>query len=103
MDHAPPALTLRPRWPLFPAVQQSLFPDNTYRHDSGGDPQQIPGLTYQEFQEFHAKYYHPTNARCAVAPCAVSGTDAELGRGRCRAGMHGCGACSALGGPKHSS
>jgi hypothetical protein len=45
------------------AVQQALFPDNTYRHDSGGDPQQIPGLTYEEFQQFHGKYYHPSNAR----------------------------------------
>jgi len=42
---------------------QSLFPGNTYRHDSGGDPIQIPGLKYEEFQEFHAKYYHPSNAR----------------------------------------
>ena len=46
-------------------VQQSLFPGNTYRHDSGGDPTQIPGLKFEEFQEFHAKYYHPSNARCA--------------------------------------
>jgi len=45
------------------AVQQSLFADNTYRHDSGGDPAQIPGLTYEQFQGFHAKYYHPSNAK----------------------------------------
>ena len=31
-------------------VQQSLFPDNTYRHDSGGDPQVIPDLTFEQFQ-----------------------------------------------------
>ena len=49
------------------AVQQSLFADNTYRHDSGGDPAQIPGLTYEQFQGFHAKYYHPSNAKCVVA------------------------------------
>lgn len=44
-------------------VQQSLFPENSYRHDSGGDPTQIPQLTYDEFQEFHSKYYQPSNAR----------------------------------------
>jgi len=45
------------------AVQQSLFPDNTYRHDSGGDPTVIPHLTFDQFQDFHSKYYHPSNAR----------------------------------------
>ncbi|MEW5297561.1 MAG: hypothetical protein WDW36_000765 [Sanguina aurantia] len=44
-------------------LQQALFTDNTYRHDSGGDPTQIPQLKFEEFQEFHAKYYHPSNAR----------------------------------------
>ena len=44
-------------------VQQALFPSNTYRHDSGGDPVQIPGLKFEEFQDFHSKYYHPSNAR----------------------------------------
>ncbi|GER42193.1 presequence protease [Striga asiatica] len=45
------------------ASQQALFPDNTYGVDSGGDPQVIPKLTFKEFQEFHRKYYHPSNAR----------------------------------------
>ncbi|PNH08443.1 Presequence protease 1, chloroplastic/mitochondrial, partial [Tetrabaena socialis] len=44
-------------------VQQALFPDNTYRHDSGGDPEDIPDLSYTKFQQFHEKYYHPSNAR----------------------------------------
>ncbi|KAK6282610.1 hypothetical protein POUND7_016435 [Theobroma cacao] len=44
-------------------AQQALFPDNTYGVDSGGDPQVIPKLTYEEFKEFHRKYYHPSNAR----------------------------------------
>ncbi|KAH9305166.1 hypothetical protein KI387_009570, partial [Taxus chinensis] len=43
--------------------QQALCPDNTYGVDSGGDPQVIPKLTFQEFQEFHRKFYHPSNAR----------------------------------------
>ncbi|XP_077224928.1 presequence protease 1, chloroplastic/mitochondrial-like isoform X2 [Tasmannia lanceolata] len=43
--------------------QQALFPDNTYGVDSGGDPQDIPKLTFDEFKDFHRKYYHPSNAR----------------------------------------
>ncbi|KAL0356817.1 UNVERIFIED_CONTAM: Presequence protease 1, chloroplastic/mitochondrial [Sesamum calycinum] len=45
------------------ASQQALCPDNTYGVDSGGDPQVIPKLTFEEFKEFHRKYYHPSNAR----------------------------------------
>ncbi|XP_038707090.1 presequence protease 2, chloroplastic/mitochondrial-like [Tripterygium wilfordii] len=44
-------------------AQQALFPDNTYGVDSGGDPNVIPKLTFEEFKEFHRKYYHPSNAR----------------------------------------
>ncbi|MDD6088698.1 MAG: insulinase family protein [Desulfovibrionaceae bacterium] len=43
--------------------QQSLFPDMTYGLDSGGDPAEIPFLTYKAFREFHERYYHPSNAR----------------------------------------
>ncbi|GLU09297.1 hypothetical protein SLE2022_261630 [Rubroshorea leprosula] len=45
------------------AAKQALFPDNTYGVDSGGDPKVIPKLTFEEFKEFHCKYYHPSNAR----------------------------------------
>lgn len=44
-------------------TQQALFPDNTYGVDSGGDPSVIPDLTFAEFQDFHRKFYHPSNAR----------------------------------------
>lgn len=44
-------------------VQQALFPDNTYGVDSGGDPVVIPSLTFAEFQDFHSRYYHPSNSR----------------------------------------
>ncbi|KAG2315907.1 hypothetical protein Bca52824_019029 [Brassica carinata] len=44
-------------------AQQAISPDNTYGVDSGGDPKDIPKLTFQEFQEFHRKFYHPSNAR----------------------------------------
>lgn len=43
--------------------QQALFPDNTYGVDSGGDPRVIPCLSFEEFKEFHRKFYHPSNAR----------------------------------------
>lgn len=42
---------------------QSLFPDNPYGLDSGGDPKHIPELTFEQFLAFHKKYYHPSNAR----------------------------------------
>ena len=42
---------------------QSLFPDNTYGFDSGGDPVKIPELSYEQFRAFHQKYYHPSNSR----------------------------------------
>ncbi|KAG5526481.1 hypothetical protein RHGRI_032677 [Rhododendron griersonianum] len=42
---------------------QALFPDNTYGVDSGGDPQVIPNLSFEEFKEFHRNYYHPSNSR----------------------------------------
>jgi len=40
---------------------RSLFPDNTYGFDSGGDPGEIPDLTYEQFVSFHNTYYHPSN------------------------------------------
>ena len=39
-----------------------LFTDNEYGNDSGGDPDKIPQLTYENFVNFHKKYYHPTNS-----------------------------------------
>ena len=44
-------------------TQHAVFPDNIYRHNGGGDPAKIPGLTYKAFTEFHQTYYHPSNAR----------------------------------------
>lgn len=43
--------------------EQLLFPDTVYGYESGGDPEEIPTLTYERFKEFHARYYHPSNAR----------------------------------------
>jgi presequence protease len=43
-------------------IQQSIFPKHTYGVDSGGDPRDIPSLTYETFKAFHETYYHPSNA-----------------------------------------
>ena len=45
------------------AAQRALFPDITYGVDSGGDPAEIPSLTFAAFRLFHATHYHPSNAR----------------------------------------
>jgi Zn-dependent M16 (insulinase) family peptidase len=39
-----------------------LFPDTAYAYESGGDPEHITDLTYDQFKEFHRKYYHPSNS-----------------------------------------
>ncbi len=43
-------------------ILNSLFPDTTYAIESGGDPKEIPSLTYEDFLAFHSKYYHPSNS-----------------------------------------
>lgn len=43
-------------------ILNSLFPDTAYANESGGDPEDIPDLTYEEFLDFHKKYYHPSNS-----------------------------------------
>lgn len=43
--------------------QQALFPDTVYGLESGGDPEVIPDLTYEDFIRFHKTCYHPSNAR----------------------------------------
>ncbi len=43
-------------------TMSALFPDTTYYYESGGDPEYIPGLTYEQFREFHKQYYHPSNS-----------------------------------------
>lgn len=44
------------------ALYQELLPDTIYAHDSGGNPRNIPQLSYAEFTDFHRTYYHPSNA-----------------------------------------
>jgi Zn-dependent M16 (insulinase) family peptidase len=44
-------------------VPAKLMPDTPYAYESGGDPEAIPNLTYEQFRQFHATYYQPSNAR----------------------------------------
>ena len=44
-------------------ICKTLFPDNCYGFESGGDPEKIPDLTYKRFLEAHTEFYHPTNAK----------------------------------------
>ncbi|MDR5659610.1 insulinase family protein [Serpentinicella sp. ANB-PHB4] len=47
---------------MFRKIQETLFPDTPYRFDSGGDPEVIPDLTYDQFIQYHKEYYHPVNS-----------------------------------------
>jgi len=48
---------------LMSASQRALFPDTTYGVESGGDPADIPQLTWEAFKSFYDRCYHPSNAR----------------------------------------
>ncbi len=43
-------------------IEETLFPDTTYGKNSGGNPKQIPKLTYEYYLDFHRRYYHPSNS-----------------------------------------
>lgn len=43
-------------------ILNALFPDTSYANESGGDPEVIPELTYEQFLDFHRRYYHPSNS-----------------------------------------
>lgn len=47
---------------LYRKITDTLFPDTIYSVESGGDPDVIPQLTYEQFLDFHRKYYHPSNS-----------------------------------------
>ena len=48
---------------MYKAIQENLYPETPYACDSGGDPERIPDLTYEQFRAFHRTFYSPTNAR----------------------------------------
>ena len=47
---------------LYREILTSLYPHTTYGCESGGDPEVIPELTYEQFLDFHRTYYHPSNS-----------------------------------------
>jgi len=47
----------------FRETMKLLFPGHTYGFSSGGDPERIPELTPEKYRAFHARFYHPSNAR----------------------------------------
>lgn len=47
---------------LYDTFKRYLFPTTTYHHNSGGDPDQIPRLSYADLQTFYRTHYHPSNA-----------------------------------------
>jgi len=51
---------------IFQNIFAGLMPGSTYAHESGGDPQVIPRLSYEQFCHFHAQHYHPSNSTLFV-------------------------------------
>ena len=47
---------------LWQTLTKNLFSESTYHFNSGGDPEEIPKLTFQQFKKFYLKHYHPSNA-----------------------------------------
>ena len=47
---------------LWQEVSKYLYPTSTYHYNSGGEPQDIPDLSYQQLKDFHQTHYHPSNA-----------------------------------------
>lgn len=47
---------------LYREITSALYPHTTYGCESGGDPDFIPQLTYEQFLNFHGTYYHPSNS-----------------------------------------
>lgn len=47
---------------LWHTLTKYLFPDNTYHYNSGGEPDYIPDLTYEQLLHFYRTHYHPSNA-----------------------------------------
>ena len=47
---------------LWSKLCEQLFPSSTYHYNSGGDPEHIPDLSYEELLQFYRSHYHPSNA-----------------------------------------
>ena len=51
---------------LYGKMMKTLMPNSTYSVNSGGDPKNIPDLSFEQFKDFHKKFYHPTNSKIFV-------------------------------------
>ncbi len=51
-----------PEQRIFSEIARALYPESVYGKESGGDPADIPKLSYEEFLDFHRQYYHPGNS-----------------------------------------
>jgi Zn-dependent M16 (insulinase) family peptidase len=47
---------------LWQRLHSEIFPDTVYRYNSGGEPNEIPNLSYEQLKAFHRKHYHPSHA-----------------------------------------
>ena len=47
---------------VYDVLNRHLFPSTTYHFNSGGDPENIPDLSYEELKSFYKSHYHPSNA-----------------------------------------
>jgi len=47
---------------LWQTVTEHLFPTTTYHYNSGGEPENIPDLSYQQLKDFYKVHYHPSNS-----------------------------------------
>ena len=56
---------------IFHHIYGGLMPGSTYAHESGGDPVNIPDLTYEDFCRFHTEHYHPSNCMFFVYGDAI--------------------------------
>lgn len=61
---------------MWKSLQEALLPDTVYAFDSGGNPEVIPYLTYEQLVEFHRTYYSPSNAYFFI--CGDIPTDEHL-------------------------
>ncbi|VWU50772.1 peptidase, putative [Hepatocystis sp. ex Piliocolobus tephrosceles] len=56
-----------PLYNLYYEYKKMLFPDNVHSKNSGGDPKDIPNLTFEEFKEFYYKNYNPKKIKLFFA------------------------------------
>ena len=63
---------------IFHHLFSGLMPGSTYAHESGGDPKNIPDLSYEQFCDFHKHHYHPSNGTFFLYGDADLGTELEF-------------------------